>query len=111
MSEIFRAPAHYTRALTAATSCRSARGRVLARRCWGELPNPAAPPPAACSAPAPHAIAACAESIPVLRQIAPGRRVACLRAMMWWLSMGDGMATVAMISGANRGIGLAIARE
>jgi NADP-dependent 3-hydroxy acid dehydrogenase YdfG len=31
--------------------------------------------------------------------------------MMWWLSMGDGVATVAMISGANRGIGLAIARE
>jgi oligopeptide/dipeptide ABC transporter ATP-binding protein len=81
VSEIFRAPAHpYTRALTAATP--SIRGRARSREAVlsGELPNPAAPPSGCVfRTRCPHAVAACAESIPVLRQIAPGRRVACLR--------------------------------
>jgi oligopeptide/dipeptide ABC transporter ATP-binding protein len=81
VSEIFRAPAHpYTRALTAATP--SIRARVRSREAVlsGELPNPAAPPSGCVfRTRCPHAVAACAESIPVLRQIAPGRRVACLR--------------------------------
>jgi oligopeptide/dipeptide ABC transporter ATP-binding protein len=80
-SEIFRAPAHpYTRALTAATP--SIRPRVRSREAVlsGELPNPAAPPSGCVfRTRCPHAIAACAENIPVLRQITPGRSVACLR--------------------------------
>jgi oligopeptide/dipeptide ABC transporter ATP-binding protein len=46
----------------------------------GELPNPAAPPSGCVfRTRCPHAIAACSENVPALRQIAPGRRVACLR--------------------------------
>jgi oligopeptide/dipeptide ABC transporter ATP-binding protein len=81
VSEIFRAPAHpYTRALTAATPSIRARARSREAVLSGELPNPAAPPSGCVfRTRCPHAVAACAESIPVLRQIAPGRRVACLR--------------------------------
>ena len=81
VSEIFRAPAQpYTRALTAATPSIRARARSREAVLSGELPNPAAPPSGCVfRTRCPHAVAACAESIPVLRQIAPGRRVACLR--------------------------------
>jgi oligopeptide/dipeptide ABC transporter ATP-binding protein len=81
VSEIFRAPAHpYTRALTAATPSIRARPRSRAAVLSGELPNPAAPPSGCVfRTRCPHAIAACSESVPALRQIAPGRRVACLR--------------------------------
>jgi oligopeptide/dipeptide ABC transporter ATP-binding protein len=80
-SEIFRAPAHpYTRALTAATPSIRSRGRSREAVLSGELPNPAAPPSGCVfRTRCPHAIAACADSVPALRQIAPGRRVACLR--------------------------------
>jgi oligopeptide/dipeptide ABC transporter ATP-binding protein len=81
VSEIFRAPAHpYTRALTAATP--SIRSGMRSRKAAlsGELPNPAtAPSGCVFRTRCPHAIASCAESIPALRQIAPGWRVACLR--------------------------------
>jgi len=80
-AEIFRAPAHpYTRALIAATP--SIRARTGARKAAlsGELPSPAAPPSGCVfRTRCPHAIAACAETVPLLREIAPGRRVACLR--------------------------------
>ncbi|WP_315837761.1 oligopeptide/dipeptide ABC transporter ATP-binding protein [Bradyrhizobium prioriisuperbiae] len=79
VSEIFRRPAHpYTRALTAATpSIRPRSGKVVLS---GDLPNPAAPPSGCVfRTRCPHAVAPCAESIPALRQIARGRRVACLR--------------------------------
>jgi len=81
VSEIFRAPAHpYTRALTAATPSIHARMRSRNAMLSGELPNPAAPPSGCVfRTRCPHAIASCAESVPALRQIAPGRRVACLR--------------------------------
>jgi oligopeptide/dipeptide ABC transporter ATP-binding protein len=81
VSEIFRAPAHpYTRALTAATPSIRSRGRSREPVLSGEPPNPAAPPSGCVfRTRCPHAIADCAQSIPVLRQIAPGRRVACLR--------------------------------
>jgi oligopeptide/dipeptide ABC transporter ATP-binding protein len=80
-SEIFRAPAHpYTRALTAATPSIRSRGRFREAVLSGELPNPAAPPSGCVfRTRCPHAIAACADSVPALRQIAPGRQVACLR--------------------------------
>jgi oligopeptide transport system ATP-binding protein len=81
VSEIFRSPAHpYTRALTAATP--SIRSGMRSRKAAlsGELPNPATPPSGCVfRTRCPHAIASCAESIPALRQIAPGWRVACLR--------------------------------
>jgi oligopeptide transport system ATP-binding protein len=80
-SEIFRAPAHpYTRALIAATP--SIRSQMRSRKAVlsGELPSPAAPPSGCVfRTRCPHAIATCAESVPPLREIAPGRRVACLR--------------------------------
>jgi oligopeptide transport system ATP-binding protein len=80
-SELFRAPAHpYTRALTAATPSIRARARSREAVLSGELPNPAAPPSGCVfRTRCPHAIAACSENVPALRQIAPGRRVACLR--------------------------------
>jgi oligopeptide transport system ATP-binding protein len=81
VSEIFRAPAHpYTRALTAATPSLHSRVRSREAVLSGELPNPAAPPSGCVfRTRCPHAVAACAQSIPALRQIAPGRNVACLR--------------------------------
>jgi peptide/nickel transport system ATP-binding protein len=81
VSEIFRAPAHpYTRALTAATPSIRTRMRSQKAALSGEPRNPAAPPSGCVfRTRCPHAIAPCAESVPALRQIAPGRRVACLR--------------------------------
>ena len=78
-SEIFRAPAHpYTRALIAATP--SIRARTRTAVLSGELPSPAAPPSGCVfRTRCPHAIASCATSVPALREIASGRRVACLR--------------------------------
>jgi oligopeptide/dipeptide ABC transporter ATP-binding protein len=78
-AEIFRAPAHpYTRALIAATPSIRARTRKAALS--GELPSPAAPPSGCVfRTRCPHAIAKCAETVPVLRELATGRRVACLR--------------------------------
>jgi oligopeptide/dipeptide ABC transporter ATP-binding protein len=80
-SEIFRAPAHpYTRALIAATPSIRSRPRSRQAALPGELPSPAAPPSGCVfRTRCPHAIAACAETVPPLREIAPGRRVACLR--------------------------------
>ena len=80
-AEIFRAPAHpYTRALIAATPSIHARKHAADDVLKGELPSPAAPPSGCVfRTRCPHAIAACAESVPPLRELAPGRRVACLR--------------------------------
>ncbi len=79
-AEIFRAPAHpYTRALIAATPSIRSASRSKATLS-GELPSPSSPPPGCVfRTRCPHAIAACAESVPQLRELAPGRRVACLR--------------------------------
>jgi len=78
---IFAKPAHpYTRALIAATP--SIRSQMRGRKAVlsGELPSPAAPPSGCVfRTRCPHAIADCATSVPALREIAPGRRVACLR--------------------------------
>jgi oligopeptide/dipeptide ABC transporter ATP-binding protein len=80
-TDIFRAPAHpYTRALIAATPSIRARNRSRRAALSGELPSPASPPSGCVfRTRCPHAIAACAETVPVLREIAPGRRVACIR--------------------------------
>jgi oligopeptide/dipeptide ABC transporter ATP-binding protein len=80
-AELFHAPAHpYTRALIAATPSirlrKQQRGVVLT----GDPPSPAAPPSGCVfRTRCPHAAPACAESVPMLRDVAPGRRVACLR--------------------------------
>jgi oligopeptide/dipeptide ABC transporter ATP-binding protein len=80
-AEIFRKPAHpYTRALIAATPSIRARQRAAEEVLKGELPSPAAPPSGCVfRTRCPHAVASCAESVPQLREIATGRRVACLR--------------------------------
>jgi peptide/nickel transport system ATP-binding protein len=80
-AELFRAPAHpYTQALIAATPSIRPRRRRREVAPSGELPS-AASPPSGCvfRTRCPHAIAACAERVPGLREIAPGRHVACIR--------------------------------
>jgi oligopeptide transport system ATP-binding protein len=80
-ADLFRAPAHpYTRALIAATPSIRARARSREAVLSGELPGPASPPSGCvfrtrCR----HAIAGCAQIVPPLRDVAPGRRVACIR--------------------------------
>lgn len=80
-AELFHAPAHpYTRALVAATPSIRLQKRSREVVLSGELPSPASPPSGCVlRTHCPHAVAGCAERVPVLRQIAPGRRVACLR--------------------------------
>jgi oligopeptide transport system ATP-binding protein len=78
---VFAAPAHpYTRALLAATP---SLDRAATRRraiVMGDLPDPAAPP-SGCGfrTRCPHALPACAETVPALRAVASDRRAACLR--------------------------------
>src|SRR5262245_11937495 len=79
--DLFAAPAHpYTRALIAATPSLRPRPGARTAMLAGDLPSPAAPP-SGCGfrTRCPHAIATCAGTVPALREIAPGRRVACLR--------------------------------
>jgi oligopeptide/dipeptide ABC transporter ATP-binding protein len=79
---VFSSPAHpYTRALISATPrIRKAR-RATRILLAGEPPSPSNPPSGCvfrtrCM----HAVAACAATVPELRTLAPGRRIACLRA-------------------------------
>jgi len=80
-ADLFHAPAHpYTRALIAATPSIRLQKRSREVVLSGELPSPASPPSGCVfRTRCPHAVAGCAESVPVLREIAPGRRVACFR--------------------------------
>jgi oligopeptide/dipeptide ABC transporter ATP-binding protein len=80
-ADIFGAPAHpYTRALIAATPSIRPRTRASKAAVAGELPSAAAPPSGCVfRTRCPHAIAACGETVPPLRAIGSGRRVACLR--------------------------------
>ena len=77
---VFATPAHpYTRALLAATPS-LARGRRSHGVLAGELPDPAASP-SGCGfrTRCPHAAAACAETVPELRDVGAAHRVACIR--------------------------------
>src|ERR1700736_4176807 len=80
-ADLFRAPAHpYTRALIAATPSIRLQKRSREMVLSGELPSPASPPSGCVfRTRCPHAVSGCAENVPVLREIASGRRVACLR--------------------------------
>jgi oligopeptide transport system ATP-binding protein len=78
---LFHAPAHpYTRALMAATPSIRLQKRPRAIVLSGDLPSPtSAPSGCVFRTRCPHAVAICAEKVPMLRDVAPGRRVACLR--------------------------------
>jgi peptide/nickel transport system ATP-binding protein len=79
---VFSAPAHpYTRALISATPRIRKAQRTTRILLAGDPPSPSDPPSGCvfrtrCM----HAVAACAETVPQLRTLAPGRNVACLRA-------------------------------
>ncbi len=77
---IFADPAHpYTRALLAATP--SMRQAQVGTALQGELPS-VANPPSGCvfRTRCPEARPSCAEAVPMLETVAPGRQIACLRA-------------------------------
>jgi oligopeptide transport system ATP-binding protein len=78
---LFHAPAHpYTRALIAATPSIRLQKRPRAIVLSGDLPSPtSAPSGCVFRTRCPYAVAICAEKVPMLRDVAPGRRVACLR--------------------------------
>ncbi len=78
---LFRDPRHpYTRALLSASPGRPGRARGPRIVLSGEIPSPAAPPSGCVfRTRCPHALPACAESVPALRDLAPGHRAACIR--------------------------------
>jgi oligopeptide/dipeptide ABC transporter ATP-binding protein len=78
---LFRDPRHpYTRALLSASPGRPGRTRGPRIVLSGEIPSPAAPPSGCVfRTRCPHGLPACAEAVPALRDLAPGRRAACMR--------------------------------
>ncbi|WP_368416259.1 ABC transporter ATP-binding protein [Falsiroseomonas sp.] len=78
---LFRDPRHpYTRALLSASPSRPGRARGPRIVLSGEIPSPAAPPSGCVfRTRCPHALPACADQVPELRELAPGRRAACIR--------------------------------
>jgi oligopeptide/dipeptide ABC transporter ATP-binding protein len=78
---LFRDPRHpYTRALLSASPSRPGRARGPRIMLSGEIPSPAAPPSGCVfRTRCPHALPACAEQVPALREWAPGRHAACIR--------------------------------
>ncbi|MCZ8149535.1 MAG: ABC transporter ATP-binding protein [Roseomonas sp.] len=78
---LFSDPRHpYTRALLSASPSRPGRARGPRIVLSGEIPSPAAPPSGCVfRTRCPHALPACADLVPDLRELAPGRRAACIR--------------------------------
>jgi oligopeptide/dipeptide ABC transporter ATP-binding protein len=78
---VFENPRHpYTRALLSASPSRPGRARGPRIVLSGEIPSPAAPPSGCVfRTRCPHALPACADQVPELRELAPGRRAACIR--------------------------------
>ncbi len=80
-SALFAAPRHpYTRALMAAAPTLDVDAGPPVRPLEGEIPS-AIDPPSGCvfRTRCPHAIAACAEIVPVPEEVVPGHSVACIR--------------------------------
>ncbi|WP_245943818.1 ABC transporter ATP-binding protein [Acuticoccus kandeliae] len=76
---LYRSPAHpYTAALLQAVPGASApEDRLILK---GEIPSPANPPSGCVfRTRCPFALPACAEEVPVLREVAPGQKKACIR--------------------------------
>jgi oligopeptide/dipeptide ABC transporter ATP-binding protein len=78
---LFSDPRHpYTRALLSASPSRPGRARGPRIVLSGEIPSPAAPPSGCVfRTRCPHALPACADEVPELREVAPGRHAACIR--------------------------------
>ena len=79
--ELVRAPQHpYTQALLDASPQPDPEARRTRRLLQGELPSPV-DPPSGCvfRTRCPHAVDACATTVPAMRQVAPARFKACLR--------------------------------
>jgi oligopeptide/dipeptide ABC transporter ATP-binding protein len=78
---LFSDPLHpYTRALLSASPSRPGRARGPRIVLSGEIPSPAAPPSGCVfRTRCPHALPACADEVPELREVAPGRHAACIR--------------------------------
>jgi peptide/nickel transport system ATP-binding protein len=79
VADVFREPLHpYTRVLRDASPSPDPGLRQSLPRIEGEIPS-AANPPAGCHfhARCPHVMAVCRTQYPALREVAPGRRVAC----------------------------------
>ena len=79
--QLFAVPRHpYTRALLSASPRLNPAARRARIVLQGDPPSPAAPPSGCVfRTRCPHAAAVCAESVPNLREAAPGQRVACVR--------------------------------
>ena len=79
--ELYRTPQHpYTRALLDASPRPDPEARRSRRLLQGDIPSPV-DPPSGCvfRTRCPHAVEACATTVPPLREVAPGRFKACLR--------------------------------
>ncbi len=78
---LFAAPRHpYTQALLASTPRIDAKARQQRQVLSGELPSPLSPPSGcAFHKRCPHAVARCANEVPVLEDAGGGQSVACLR--------------------------------
>jgi oligopeptide/dipeptide ABC transporter ATP-binding protein len=81
VADVFARPAHpYTRALLSATPMLNAAKRAMRIILPGEPPSPSNPPSGCVfRTRCPHAVAACAEAVPPLRDFGP-QRIACIRA-------------------------------
>jgi peptide/nickel transport system ATP-binding protein len=78
---LYAGPRHpYSRALLSAApeiDPAQQRERIILE---GDLPSPLAPPSGCVfRTRCPHAVAACAATVPALEEVAPGHRTACLR--------------------------------
>jgi peptide/nickel transport system ATP-binding protein len=79
--ELYRAPKHpYTEALLEASPRPDPEARRDRRLLEGDIPSPI-DPPSGCvfRTRCPYALDACAEAVPALRKLAPGRFKACIR--------------------------------
>ena len=79
--DLYRSPLHpYTEALLEASPRPDPEARRARRLLQGDIPSPV-DPPSGCvfHTRCPYAVAACAATVPPLREVAPGRFKACLR--------------------------------